>query len=38
MIEYAAITSMDKKYWDNAGKAMLQSYKKHLSDTFPLYC
>ena len=38
MIEYAAITSMDRKYWDRAGKAMLQSYKKHLSDVFPLYC
>lgn len=38
MIEYAAITSMDKKYWDKAGKAMLQSYKKHCSDSFPLYC
>jgi hypothetical protein len=38
MTEYAAITSMDKKYWDKAGKAMLQSYKKHCSESFPLYC
>lgn len=38
MKEYAAITSMDKAYWDKAGKAMLQSYKKHLSDMMPMYC
>ena len=38
MTEYAAITSMDKKYWDKAGKAMLQSYKKQCSEAFPLYC
>lgn len=38
MTEYAAITSMDKTYWDKAGKAMLQSYKKNLSEIMPLYC
>ena len=38
MTEYAAITSMDKNYYEKAGKAMLQSYKQHIGESMPMYC
>jgi len=37
MTEYAAITSMDQKYYDHCGRAMLRNYKKHWSHLFPIY-
>jgi len=37
MKKYAAITSMDRKYYDHCGRAMLRSYKQHWSTLFPLY-
>ena len=36
MKKYHAITSMDKKYYNHCGRAMLRSYKKHWSSLFPL--
>ena len=36
MQKYTAFTSMDKKYYDHCGKAMLASYKKNWSTLFPL--
>lgn len=36
-MKYAAITSMDQKYYDHCGKTMLQSYKKYFSKHMPLY-
>jgi hypothetical protein len=36
-MKYAAITSMDEKYYNHCGKAMLASYKKHWSNVLPLY-
>lgn len=35
-MKYAAITSMDEKYYTHCGKAMLTSYKKHWSHIMPL--
>ena len=37
MTKYAAITSMDQKYYDHCGRSMLRSYKKFWSDKIPLY-
>lgn len=37
MEKYAAITSMDQKYYDHCGRAMLKSFKAHWSDLFNLY-
>jgi|SRR6056297_589736 len=36
-MKYAAFTSMDEKYYDHCGRAMLNSYKKHWAKTLPLY-
>lgn len=36
-MKYAAITSMDQKYYDHCGKTMLQSYKKYFSHLMPLF-
>jgi len=37
MTKYAAITSMNQKYYDHCGKSMLSSYKKFWSKNIPLY-
>lgn len=37
MMRYAAITSMDKKYYNHCGRAMLNSYKHYLSKSIPMY-
>lgn len=36
-MKYAAFTSMNQDYYDHCGKAMLYSYKKHLSSLMPLF-
>ena len=36
-MKYAAFTSMDEKYYEHCGRAMLRSYKEHWSHKFPLY-
>jgi len=37
MLKYAAITSMNKTYYDNIGRNMLRSYKAHWNEILPLY-
>ena len=37
MTKYIAITSMDQKYYEHCGRAMLRSYKKHWSGIMPLH-
>jgi hypothetical protein len=37
MIKYVAVTSMNEKYYDICGRAMLRSYKKYWSHIIPLY-
>ena len=37
MTKYTAITSMDQKYYEHCGRAMLRSYKKHWSSILPLH-
>ena len=37
MLKYAAITSMNKTYYDNIGRNMLRSYKTHWDGILPLY-
>jgi hypothetical protein len=36
-MNFVAFTSMDEKYYNHCGKAMLQSYKANLSDLMPMY-
>jgi hypothetical protein len=36
-MKYVAITSMNQKYYDHCGRAMLRSYKKYWSHILPLY-
>jgi hypothetical protein len=36
-MKYAAFTSMDEKYYENCGRAMLRSYKEHWANKFSLY-
>ena len=35
--EFAAITSMNEKYYFNCGRSMLRSYKSYWSNVMPLY-
>lgn len=36
-MKYLAFTSMDQKYYEHCGRAMLRSYKKHWSHLLPMY-
>lgn len=36
-MKYLAFTSMDQKYYNHCGRAMLRSYKKHWSHILPVY-
>lgn len=36
-MKYAAITSMDKSYYDHCGRSMLRSYKTHWSAAIPMF-
>jgi hypothetical protein len=36
--KFALITSMDKRYYTESGKAMLQSWKRHASGLGTMYC
>lgn len=36
-MKYAAITSMNQKYYDHCGQAMLQSYSQHWAKQIPLF-
>ncbi len=36
-MKYLAFTSMDEKYYEHCGRAMLRSYKKHWSHILPMY-